>query len=208
MATIQAALTPATNTAPAVANIPAKELSGAQWVGRFPGSASVEDCAAPFKAALTSFIAALHAAGATVNVAATYRPVERAYLMHWSWEIVNADVDPKTIPSMAGVNINWDHGDNAKSVQAAQAMINGFGMQNLNVSPALASKHIDREAVDMSISWTGDLAIKNADGTSTTIKSDPKTGMNADLKTVGATYGVMKFVGGDHDKPHWSSNGH
>jgi hypothetical protein len=208
MATAQAALTPTADNAPAVANIPAKELSGAQWVARFPGSASVDECIAPFKANLTSFIAALKAAGATVSIAATYRPANRAYLMHWSWEIVNSDADPKTIPSKAGVNINWDHGDKAKSVQAAQGMVNGYGMQDLDVSPALSSKHVDREAVDMSITWTGDLAIKNADGTTTTIKSDPKTGMNADLKTVGATYSVMKFVGGTRDKPHWSSNGH
>ena len=208
MATAQAALTPAANTAPAVVSIPAKELSGAAWVARFPGSASIDDCVAPFKTGLASFKAALDAAGVTVSIAATYRPAERAYLMHWSWEIVNSDADPKTIPSKSGVNINWDHGENTKSVQAAQAMVNGFGMKNLDVSPALASKHIDREAVDMSISWTGDLAIKNADGTTTNIKSDPKTGMNAELKKVGATYGVMKYVGGDADKPHWSSNGH
>jgi len=208
MATAQAVLTPTTNTAPAVANIPAKELSGAQWVARFPGSKLVDDCVGSFKTGLASFVAALTVAGAPPDISATYRPAERAYLMHWSWEIVNSAADPKTIPSKAGVNINWDHGDNAKSVQAAQAMVNGYGMQNLAVSPALTSKHIDREAVDMTISWTGDLAIKNKDGTTTTIKTDPKTGMNADLKTVGATYGVIKYVGGDADKPHWSSTGH
>jgi hypothetical protein len=208
METVQAVLTPTANNAPAVADIPAKELSGAQWVARFPGSASVDECIAPFKANLNLFIAALKAAGATVSVAATYRPANRAYLMHWSWEIVKSDADPKTIPSKEGVDINWDHGDKAKSVQAAQAMLSGYGMQRLRVSPALSSKHIDREAVDMSIAWTGDLAIKNADGTTTTIKSEPKTEMNADLKTVGATYSVMKYVGGDADEPHWSSNGH
>jgi hypothetical protein len=32
--------------------------------------------------------------------------------------------------------------------------------------------------------------------------------MNAVLATVGATYGVIKFVGGGTDKPHWSDNGH
>lgn len=208
MATAEADPTPTTTTAPAVADAPEKELSGAQWVARFPSSKSVDDCKEPFKTDLASFIAALEAAGATVSISATYRPPERAYLMHWSWKIVNVDADPKTIPGKEGVNINWDHGDNEESVQAAQAMVDGYGMRNLHVPPALASRHIDGKAVDMSISWTGDLAIENADGTTATIKSDPKTGMNAELKTVGATYGVIKYVGGDADKPHWSSDGH
>lgn len=208
MATVQAALTPTTDTTPAVAKIPEKELSGEQWLNRFPTSTSVDKCVAPFKDNLTSFKAALEAAGASVSIAATFRPLERAYLMHWSWSIVNEDADPKTIPSKAGVNIEWDHGDSKKSTQAAQSMVNGYGMQNLRRAPALNSRHTEGKAVDMTISWTGDLSIKNKDGTTTKITSDPKTGMNADLKTVGATYDVMKYIGGDDDKPHWSTDGH
>jgi hypothetical protein len=40
------------------------------------------------------------------------------------------------------------------------------------------------------------------------IASLPRTGMNPDLKTVGASYGVIKFVGGASDMPHWSADGH
>lgn len=209
MATFQAALTPTTDKTPAVAKIPAKELSGEQWVTRFPTSKSIDKCVEPFKAGLTSFKAALDAAGATVDISATFRPLERAYLMHWSWMIVKkSGTDPKRIPGMEGVNIEWDHGDNKKSTQAAQNMVDGYTMQNLLRPPALNTRHSEGKAVDMSITWTGDLAIKNKDGATTKITSDPKTGMNADLKTVGATYGVMKFVGGDADKPHWSTDGH
>jgi hypothetical protein len=68
----------------AVVQTQAGELSGGQWVARFPGSAEVEECRDPFKSSLTRFVSALRAAGANVTISATFRPVERAYLMHWS----------------------------------------------------------------------------------------------------------------------------
>lgn len=214
MATTQAPLTPTTNTAPAVANVPTNELSGAPWVARFPGRSSIDYCVEPFKSALASFVAALKAAGATVTISATFRPLQRAYLMHWCYMIVNDDQDPRTVPAMNGVLIKWDHTavdgtySQSASVAAAQAMINGYGMQNLNTAPALFSQHTAGLAVDMNISWSGDLFINKADGIAITITSTPKTGMNSDLAIVGASYGVIKFVGGATDKPHWSSNGH
>ena len=64
------------------------------------------------------------------------------------------------------------------------------------------------EAIDMTISWAGDLKVKNNDGTEKIITTEPRTGMNVQLKAVGLTYGVTKFVGGDGDKPHWSTTGH
>jgi hypothetical protein len=207
MATAQASLTPIADTKPVVVSV-TKELSGAVWVSRYLTSTSVDDCVASFKTGLTSFIAALKAAGVTPDIAATFRPFERAYLMHWSWMIVNKATVPKTIPSMTGVNIEWDHGDSTKSTQAAQSMVDDYRMRNLRRAPALNSRHTEGKAVDMSISWTGDLSIKNKDGTTAKITSSPKDGMNADLKTVGATYDVMKVVGGDADKPHWSTDGH
>jgi hypothetical protein len=36
----------------------------------------------------------------------------------------------------------------------------------------------------------------------------PRTGMNLQLKAVGLTYGVKKFVNGNADRPHWSTTGH
>lgn len=173
------------------------------------------DCAPPFGTNLAAFIAALAAAGATVSISATLRPSQRAYLMHWCWSIVNVNADPQAIPSLAGVNIAWAHTnaqgayDTAASVAAAQAMVNAYGMQNLNTAPALnSSKHIAGLAVDMSISWTGTLTINNQSGTAVEIATLPRTGMNTALHAVGATYGVVKFVGGDADKPHWSDDGH
>ena len=213
MATAQAALTPTTNTAPAVVSIPAADPSGAHWCARFPGSAQVSDCVDPFKANITSFLAALNTAGASVTISATYRPPQRAYLMHWSWMIVFSNADPRTIPAMAGVNIHWDHLDAAGaylaagSLSAAQDMVNGYSMQNLNTAPALDSRHIRRSAIDMSLSWNGTLSIVDATGTTVAITATPRSGMNADLATVGTTFGAIKYNGSGVDRPHWSDTG-
>jgi hypothetical protein len=212
MATAQAPTVPAGTRAAAAA--PAPQPSGAAWVARFPTSAAVADCAQPFRAGLADFIAALTAAGATVQVAATRRPAQRAYLMHWCWAIVKAGADPRAIPALDDVDIAWAHADAqggydaAASLAAAQAMVAAFGMQNLKVAPALTSKHIAGLAVDMSISWSGTLTIANRDGSTVAIASLPRSGMNPDLQAVGATYGVIKFVGGATDMPHWSDDGH
>jgi hypothetical protein len=190
------------------------EPSGRAWVGRFPTSASVADCAQPFRDKLNAFLAALQAAGANVNIAATLRPPQRAYLMHWCWSIVKQKTDPRTIPPRDDVAIAWAHADAQgnfdpiASVAAAEDMVEAYGMQALNVAPALQSNHISGTAVDMAISWNGTLAIARQDGSSVQIASLPRSGMNPDLKTVGASYGVIKFVGGASDMPHWSADGH
>lgn len=213
MATAQARLTPTADTTPAVVSIPAREPSGAAWVARFPGSRSVDDCVAPFKDDLAAFIAALREAGANVRVSATFRPPERAYMMHWAWMIWKGTADPQKIPARDGVLIKWDHvGDDGsyskeKSVAGAKAMAMGFDIDDLGVAPALESEHTKRLAVDMTISWTGDLTINDVKGKETTIKTSPKTGMNKDLHAVGATYSVIKYSARGTDKPHWSSTG-
>lgn len=213
MATAAAVLTPTTNTTPAVVSVPATEPSGAIWVSRFPGSSSVSTLTSPFKENVTSFLAALRAAGATVTISATLRPPERAYMMHWSWRISKKAYDPQTVPAIAGVNILWAHVVNgayseSDSRTGATDMVNGFGMQRLKTAPALTSNHITGNAIDMNVSWTGKLTIAKADGTSVTIESEPRDGMNSDLQAVGASFGVIKFVGGTADIPHWSSDGH
>lgn len=186
------------------------EPSGTSWVPRFPGSASPEDCLEPFRSNLKAFLAALTAAGAQVDIAATYRPPERAYLMHWSWRIARNLVDPRAVPAMSGVNIGWVHrttsgdADIPKSRSAASQMVSLYGIV---AQPALASRHTERRAVDMDISWIGSLPIRNADGSTTQITTEPRSGMNEQLIQAGRGYGVIKaqFVG---DPPHWSEDGH
>ena len=111
---------------------------------------------------------------------------------------------------MAGVDIEWVHPTLAQSKAGAEAMVTDYGIGGLGVNtpPALDTLHTSGEAIDMSISWTGTLLVANKDATVATIDTEPRSGMNAELKAVGLTYGVTKFVGGNADKPHWSTTGH
>ena len=183
------------------------ELSGPQWVSRFPTSASVDDLIEPFRSNVARFIKALRDAHASVAIADTFRPPERTYLMHFAFVIARG-LDPQTVSPMAGVDIQWVHvgpdgkPDLAASKQAAARMAQGYGIR---FEPALTSRHTERNAIDMTITWSGDLTIARADGTSTIINSAPRTGDNTSLHAVGATFGVIKLV---RDPPHWSSDGH
>jgi len=206
-------LTPVADRVPVVVAIPVRQLSGAAWCAQYPTSTSTADLISPFRENVDSFLAALRAAGASVSIAATLRPPNRAYLMHWSWKIVKANADPQSIPAREGVNIKWDHTNadgtynSQASIAAAQAMVNTYGIRNLRVAPSLNSRHIDGNAIDMSISWADTLTITDASGVAVQITTEPRTGMNTDLHTVGAGYGVTKFSGGAADKPHWSNDG-
>lgn len=71
--------------------------------------------------------------------------------------------------------------------------------------PARNSRHCEGRAVDMNISWSGDLEIANRDGVVIKITSSPRDGSNVALHAIGASYGVFKLVS---DPPHWSSDGH
>lgn len=194
--------------APVIVKIPERERSGAIWVQRFLGSNSITELEPDFADSVRQFIAALKIAGARVSIAATYRPPERAYLMHWSWKISNKKIKAEKVPPMSGVNIDWDHGGEVLSIQAASAMVSAFGMDGLEVAPALTSRHTERKAIDMTISWTSkELNIVDASGDEIIIDSGPKTGMNTKLHEVGSSYGVIKFWLGASDKPHWSTDG-
>lgn len=201
-----AQLTPITNQTPVIVSIQT-ELSGAQWCSRFPTSASTDTLTSEFKNSCDAFISALQTSGAHITISATYRPPERAYLMHWCWKIKHG-FNPSLVPHMDGVNIEWVHPSLQNSIDAAISMVNGFGLQNLNVAPSLHSLHTEKRAIDMSISWNGNLLISKQDGTIVTINTLPRTGMNSQLKEVGRSYGVIKFIGGASDVPHWSVNGH
>lgn len=196
MATAQAALTPTADTKPVTVSIPAKELSGAQWVDRFPGSASTSELTSNFRAKVDKFIAAINAAGGSVSISATYRPKERAYLMHYSSAIANEDIAADKVPVMSGVEINWVHPTPEASVSAATRMATKYGIA---YPPVLVSRHSDKTAIDMTISGMIGKKISKADGISVEIKK------LSDLNAVGDTYGVIKLVS---DPPHWSEDGH
>ena len=182
-------------------------LSGSIWVGQFLGSNQTKDLEPDFRQNVESFLTALRKSQASIRISATYRPTQRAYLMHWSWKIVKQNYDASQVPSMAGVYINWNHGDQNESKSKAQEMVNGYQINNLKVPPALKSRHTQRKAIDMNISWKNTLIIEDRDGYKSTISSVPRDGTNSELIEVGKSYDVIHFIQVNKDKPHWSTDG-
>jgi hypothetical protein len=185
----------------------AKELSGAKWVDRFPDAKTTDALDKTFRPGCEAFIAAIRAAAGTVKVNSTRRPVERAYLMHYSWRIFKKAINPQNVPAKAGVDIEWVHRtssgaiDLKKSRAAAKEMVNGYGIA---FAPALNSRHSEGRAIDMNISWSKSLAIQNKAGTTVNISSKPRNGFNLALRKVGKSYDVTKHPS---DPPHWSTDG-
>jgi hypothetical protein len=237
------------------------ELSGPQWVKRFPTSVSVDHLRPPFKSYVRNFLNALYHAtdhvegadkahshistrhtevihaehppgpgeqqtvpyhvqhahshrhpkhhGVHVSIAATFRPAERAYLMHYAYLIAREDFDPRKVKPMHGVHIQWVHPDATgkpdlmASRNAAEEMVRGYAIK---YEPALVSRHTEGLAIDMTITWVGTLEIRDSGGFPYRIHSTPRTGAgNRQLHEVGATFGVHKLL---RDPPHWSIDGH
>lgn len=179
------------------------EPSGPQWCCRYPTSKFIGDLLPDFRECVGRFLQALKDAGATVTVNATYRPSERAWLMHWCCMIGGGGQDPAHVPALSGIDIDWAHGDDfATAKAAAKAMMAEYGI----VYPAaLESRHTQRRAIDMTISWNGTLSIRDFDGNMHNIASIPCGGTNPELARVGASFGVVKLA---TDPPHWSQDGH
>lgn len=183
-------------------------LSGPEWVNRYPTSNSVTDLIEPFRTSVQKFLAALAKAGAQVSIAATFRPPQRAYLMHFSFLVSKGTVAPADVPPMPGVDIDWVHRDAAgnpdlaASRDAAAAMAAGY---QIVFAPALTSRHTQGRAIDMDISWDGTLKMISANGVDAPIITAPRTGGNKSLQKIGAGFGVVKLA---TDPPHWSDDGH
>ena len=175
----------------------------------YPGSKDLNKLSPSFGVKVQNFIGALQAAGIQPEIKATYRPPERAYLMHWAWRIVKQDLDASQIPAYPGVDINWNYGSAALSKQAAQEMLTFLDIgANLKTAPALESRHTEGLAIDMQISWSGKKVITNASGKNVKIKNAFGSAvLNKKLIKLAATYGVMHFVPAASDTTHWSSDG-
>lgn len=182
-------------------NTAALELSGELWCTRYPGSASTATLVRPFRSGVQRFITALERAGARVSIAATYRPPERAYLMHYAWAIANAYIVPSNVPDLPGVAIEWDHGDLVRSRSAALDMVDGYRMAH---DAALQSRHTEGRAIDMSIGWNERIEVVDGAGGTVTLDPDPTPHDNLALRAIGRTYGVVKLPS---DPPHWSDDG-
>jgi hypothetical protein len=169
----------------------ASKLSGEHWVQQFPTSRSTDSLAEPFRSNVKRFLDALGRAGAKIEISATRRPAERAWLMHYAWMIAEEGLSPAAVPTHPNIDIQWVHTDASGNVDlaasraAAADMVRGYGLQ---YEPALDSLHIDGRAIDMTISWSGSLRIRDRKGTLVTIASTPQTGSdNRELHGVGAT---------------------
>jgi hypothetical protein len=179
------------------------ELSGPQWCARFPTGVSPTDLLPDFRDRVLAFISAMQRGGATVHIGATYRPPERAYLMHWCCKIADSGQDPGAVPPMPGVEIDWSHDGNASDARAAAAaMKKGYAIQ---FPAALTSRHTQRRAIDMTISWVGALTVHDFNGQERKITMPPRSGSNQVLVDVGRSFGVIKLM---TDPPHWSDDGH
>lgn len=182
------------------------ELSGVKWAKKFPGSTDTRDLLGNFRLAVKDFIRAMKEAGIKVVINSTYRPSKRSYLMHYAWRIAKKGYDPKQVPPMQGVDINWDHGTKEESIRAAKSMLPALNIGNLPIMPATRSQHNSGLAIDMNLSWNKTIEIKDANDNVVRINTLPRNGLNKQLIAVGRTYGVQKFRG--RDDPHWSNNGY
>ncbi|MDH5446995.1 MAG: hypothetical protein OEY52_15720 [Gammaproteobacteria bacterium] len=194
-----------------------KNLSGQNWwtanQGKpaFSNSTSIDKLDATFQANIKAFKKALEDAGASIQISTTRRSENRAYVMHWAWKVAKGLVTADKVPAKTGVDITWDHGNAVASKKGAQEIVTAA---RIAYQPSLTSNHIKGKAIDWTITWTGDLKIKNKLGKEVVIKSMPKHGGqgqshngNTELHAVGKTYGVVKAKFTKIDGPHWSVDG-
>jgi len=187
------------------------EKSGKYWVKwankNAKNSVSIDTLETTFKKNVKDFIAALETAGATVTIEATKRPLKRASLFHWAWKIAGKKIKASEAKAITGVDIDWVHETEEKSIAAAKEMTTGFNLAippRSTVAPSLTSNHVTGKAIDMSITWVGILEVKKRDGTAVKVKYNSNPNIMLLLHAVGKSYGVKKHLS---DAPHWSTNG-
>jgi hypothetical protein len=199
-----------------------EQLSGAHWSALWPGDHDVNNLANDFRPQVEAFRAALVAAGATAQSLSTVRSYQRSYLMHFSYLVGTGRLAANAVPAYVPqpgedeMDICWLHRDNTgaedapTSITAAQSLMTALGVDaTLRVAPALTSRHNSGHAIDMHTHWSSPaLTIRDANGNNVTITSRPRSGVNAELIAVGATYGVIHFTAAASDRNHWSDDGH
>jgi len=74
---------------------------------------------------------------------------------------------------LAGVDIEWEHGDEAKNKAGAKEMVNGFGLAvppKNAFAPSMSSNNINGKAIDMDIAWKGAIKVNKKDGSEVSIR--------------------------------------
>lgn len=106
----------------------------------------------------------------------------------------------------AGIGIDRDavdkdgkrNPDLGASRRAAKAMTVAY---KIAYPAELESRHVFHNAIDMTITWSRSLHIRDAEGVEHVITSTPRTGEgNTELHAIGRSYAVLKLV---KDPPHW-----
>lgn len=181
-------------------NLPAaaaRQPAGSAWVARYPASSTVETLEPEFRGRVTRFRDALTKAGVRVTVLASWRPPERAWLMHWAWLIAKKQVAPASVPVHPSLPIQWDLGSLEPSIAASQAMVDGFGARG---DTALRSRHTEGRAIDLDIRWQTPALVDAADGAVVTLNQGDQDA----LTRVGRSYGLVR---GATASTHWSDDG-
>ncbi|MFJ6940220.1 hypothetical protein [Streptomyces sp. NPDC101132] len=212
---------PSSGTLTFVRTCASTALSGRAWAARFPTSTRTADLADGFRGDVNAFVKAMRNGGISVTPVATLRPPQRAYLMHYAWLVAKKKMSAGKVPAFKPaqgqdrVDVCWQHTDAngafdpAASVAAAQRLVTAFGIDpKLKVAPALNSLHTRGLAIDMNTTWTAPgVTVAKASGERVRITTTPRSGLNAKLIAVGATYGVIHFSPPEKDANHWSSTG-
>lgn len=170
--------------------------AGSSWCLQFPTSTSLDDLIEPFQTNCRAFINALETKGAKIVISATYRPLERAALMHYCCMIGQGKMDPASVPTITGVDIQWVLDTPTDSILAAKDMMKGY---DIVYPPALVSRHTQRLAIDMTI----------INGLAAVGTLEPGQSLLDGLIGLGKTFNVIKLpLNVLDDPPHWSSDGH
>jgi hypothetical protein len=194
-----------------------KEPSSVELLDEFPVSDELNDLDSNFRPNVRAFVELLEQAGASVEILATTWPPELAYVMHWAWRIAKEDYHPLAVPPIdeiefdADVNpdldISWWHGSFEASKEVAEEIVEACGLDDLEEPPALVSHHVAGEAIDMKISWHGDLFLPTPSGGEIVIASSPHDETNRDLIALAAAYGIILYEDMDKNPVHWSVDG-
>ncbi|MCB9764793.1 MAG: SH3 domain-containing protein [Alphaproteobacteria bacterium] len=184
-------------------------LSGANWrkladQKGWANSNKFEDLDPTFGSNAKTFVEGLRANGASVTITAGLRHKKRAYLMHFAWHVAkgskSADAANKACRA-EGINIEWSHGNATQTRNAAQALVNAFGLVR---SASLTSNHMSGEAIDMKISNVPrklDIGGKSY----TAGRKDGGVMDESKVDHIGKELGVIWY--GTGDWVHWSKTG-
>lgn len=185
------------------------EPAGVIWVSRFPGSKDILDLAPPFRGDVQNLLQRLIEGRASVDVEATWRPEERAWLMHYACWVAGFTKDGQffqmessEVPAHSNIDIDWTcGGDRSTAIEAAKQMVAAYGI----VFPAsLTSNHIKRLAIDWKVRIANGATIRDAQGHPFSF-SGAADQTDKRFHAIARTFGVLPLV---TDPVHFSIDGH